>query len=294
MEFDTLSDIKGIAPPTDTTFLEIQGEELPRVDGLDFDEDPDDQAINMAGYPGPEESSSPDTDRDSADKPAKRQRRRRRRGRGTRSNHAGETPDDAPQNQADEPDSQAETGEQPESEPTESQDSATKKKPRRRRRGGRGRKKQTDSGDPIELADGVAQGGDGSLPKPHADQSSAEGASDTAAAKKKRRSSSRKKKSDSPSATQNADDLDTLNPSDPQKSDGSGDAKPKRPRRRRPRGSKTQTTDKAVSQADSTPQGTADAPTANEPAPKPVTVKVKPGGYTNHVIEPPEPVQEPS
>lgn len=321
MEFDSLSDIRAIAKPTETTFLEMKGDELPELDGLEFEEEADEQPIPMAGYPGPEESASPDEERDSSDQPAKRKRRRRRRGRGSRSEEDADTQPEnqteATQGPVEESDTAAaDESEQPDSlstqgtdENADGEDSGVKKKSRRRRRGGRGRRKPAGDDDTqAESPSEAAADEDHSSTKQDSVQakesSTQDGDDEPAPAKKKRRSRSRKKKATAEGEPQ---DIATNEPAvkdetaegkatdagseskDWTSADDSDETKSKRPRRRRRRGGKASTADEATTESDSTPQ---DSP--KEPAPKAVTVKVKRGGYTNHVIERTEPVQEPS
>ncbi len=318
MEFDSLSDIKGIDPPTGTTFLEMQGDELPQIEGLDLEDEGDDQAIDLAGYPGPEESASPDSEQDSPDKPAKRKRRRRRRGRGSRGDEAADTQPEVDSDDSEDANddsvitadnkragARTQPPEDDATEPIDGEDTGVKKKSRRRRRGGRGRKKQSTSETQPDPLNDEATDIDIAPPDdtdPSQASTSPDEDSEAKPAKKKRRSRSRKKKpvdndaaqvGDSPAPPGETDgDLDTQdNPeaSDQKTSGEPGEAKSKRPRRRRRRGSKAKATGESTAEPDGASQD--GDPTAS---PKALTVKVKPGGYTNQVVDKPEPVQEPS
>jgi ribonuclease E len=314
MEFDSLSDIRGIAAPTETSFVEMKGDVLPPIDELEFEEEADVPAIELTSYPGPDESSSPDADQDDEDKPAKRKRRRRRRGRGrgSRSEEASEAQSDATQDSADESkrtsDDESEQADTTtvadDSQSTDGEDSGVKKKSRRRRRGGRGRKRPAADDTQTESTkeDVAVEDGSQADREQTQDQASSSDDSDTPApAKKKRRSRSRKKKpaatadpqdasaeeepaakDKTTSATDGSESNDTANP------DESGETKSKRPRRRRRRGGKA----KADAQAQS--DGDASANDGQEkPAPPPVDANTD-GGYSNQVVDRAEPVQEPS
>ena len=318
MEFETLSDIKGIAPPTETSFVEIVGDALPEIDGLDLDEDTDVAPIDISGYPGPEESADPDADQEE-EKPAKRRRRRRRRGRGGRDDESqtdqGEANTD-PANRAEES-TESSADDAAKSESEDGEEGGTKKK-RRRRRGGRGRKKKSTE----ESQEGASEADAGETSDEQsetpaeteavADTGSTDDNGEDAPPKKKRRSRSRKKKStntdpdaaaedqsgDAPDTDKTASDDDGSNHE--AATDESGETKSKRPRRRRRRGGKTKSegSDQASAEAS---DGNSNNDATDKPAPPVVQVHTTDksntdagGGYSNHVIEKSEPVQEPS
>jgi ribonuclease E len=310
MEFDSLSDLRGIAPPTDTSFVEVQGDELPQIEGVDFQEEAQDKAISLAGYPGPEEITG-DSDGDgdgpaAQDKPAKRKRRRRRRGRGNRADEStdaqdADTADDRDEaDQSDEladPAPQAEAGD-PDASLSDAEASGVKKKSRRRRRGGRGRKKNTGTEAQAEGAPGddhkePGQASDteptDSMPAAHLDPA------DDKPVKRKPRSRGKKKASANKPPVGKTKDVEAqgvetdTKPEDdePKDSQDAATGDGKRPKRRRRRSGKAKAAAEPATGSDSTPQAT-------EQAPKAVTVKVKHGGYSNQVVDLSEPVQEPS
>ncbi len=308
MEFDSLSDLKGIAPPTDTTFVEVEGGELPPIDGLDFEEDTDEQAIPLAGYPGPEEVPADGDESDVQGRLAKRKRRRRRRGRGNRTDEptdAQSTDTTDTQDETDHPAEQADQAPQEESGDPGASDadgeaSGVKKKSRRRRRGERGRKKKlvTEAQTEGESAD---TGRDKTHQTSDAEPTNHEPTAQTdkpkdAPAKRKRRSRGRKKtpaEKTPDSGTRDSeahDGVTEVEPGPDESKDNqdaaSGDGK--RPRRRRRRSGKAKSAGEPVSEPSGMPQVTKDAP-------KTVTVEVKPGGgYSNQVIDRAEPAQESS
>ncbi len=311
MEFDSLSDLKGIAPPTDTTFLEVKGDELPPIDGLDIEEENDDQTIDIAGYPGPDESADPDAQQDADDKPTKRRRRRRRRGRGRgeggdeSSERQSESGSDASHEDEHEPaESQTPDGEHTES--NDDEDADAKKKPRRRRRGGRGRGRKasddTQGESPNDEAVDVETAPADQVPDQAQSSSSSENGGEDAPPTKRRRSRSRKKKvstGDSDQGQEEASSQDApatdkapqgdSESSDPSASDDSSETKSKRPRRRRRRGGKARV------EGDTQDQGNSDAPAHTDPEkPAAPTVQIKTGGYSNQVIDKAQPVREPS
>ncbi len=154
MEFDTLSDLKGISGPTDTTFVEIEGDELPEIEGVDLDTDDtvDEHAASHAQLTDVDQSLMAEADTDQEAKPGKRKRRRRRRGKGSRGgDDAAKSEESAsqPQDVQEAETSGDTTNEQADSSQAQSDDesgeASTGKKKRRRRRGGRGRRKKSDA-----------------------------------------------------------------------------------------------------------------------------------------------------
>ncbi len=318
LDFDTLSNLKDIAKPSETTFLEMQGDELPQVDGVDLEVE-DDEALSLSGYPGPDETHE-DAEQDDQAKPAARKRRRRRRGKGSRSDEQADTQTQDPDGSTDgdKASPKSSTAKDDQDDQADATDEASeaatgaKKKSRRRRRGGRGRKKQTD-----------AQDQDGAKPVDESDAKQGAVSNDSTKAadakpgpdaepdgdkppKRKRRSRSRKKPAQPLAESSEATDKLSSQPDNAQDSstqeqaaeatdqpkDG---AKPKRPRRRRR--SSTKAGDKADAKASKQTATVADNKTDTDSAksntPKPAAVKVKAsGGYVNHVIERPEPAQE--
>jgi len=295
MEFDSLSDIGDIAKPTDSTFIEMTGDVLPEIDGLDIDDIDEDTNLPLSGYPGPEETST-QLDTDDQDKPARRKRRRRRRGKGPHTDEAAEMSDTSDQAkdqeqtavpQAQEPidqDAPAEDGE----------GSGVKKKSRRRRRGGRGRRKKTDSETPSgeDIAPDSGQGDPRADAQPPAEAEQAPETETSSKPPAKRRRRSRSKKDVSPGG-----EADSGSPDNPQSESGdvnveaseeSGEKK--RPRRRRRRSSKAKGGAESISENPNKAGSDADSKPSSD-----VTVEVKPhSGYSNKISESPEPARETS
>ena len=300
MEFDSLSDIKGIAQPTDSTFLEMTDGELPEVDGLDLDEPDESQELPLSGYPGPEESHDPDAEQEDTDKP-KRKRRRRRRGRGSRSEDSDAKKSDSQDSQDNKQPEQYEQSDKPDTQGSEdSDDESAPKKKRRRRRGGRGRKRKSDTDETPAEETGETDTQD---EKPEAEPAADDEATDhddadkPAPRRKRRRRSGRGKGKAQDNTSDDAkpdESNDTEQASDGGDSESGDDDSPKkkRPRRRRRRGSKSKDDGDNSSDRDaSTNNGdSGDAAPPETPAPK-VEVKAT-GGYSNKVIKNTEPAQE--
>ncbi|MEZ6191118.1 MAG: Rne/Rng family ribonuclease [Phycisphaerales bacterium] len=326
MEFDTLSSVKGIAPPTDTTYLEVEGDELPQIDGLDFDEEIDEQAVPMSGHDEVEQTLLAPNEGEESPRTGKRKRRRRRRGRGQRADEQAAQPAEGVDEQTDVDESQADesSGETAEAESVASdtpeeqvtvEGADAPKKKRRRRRGGRGRKKkalgETDevSGDETgaEVSEEPAEPSDASsesdAPPVEPEQSEApqseEGDAPPAPVKKKnRRGRGRKKKAAAAAAaqaSQSAANTAEVAPSagnDGQdEGDGSSDAQAaeaKRPKRRRRRGGKSKSGNGQAKDSGETASG--DGPDAPN-----VSVEIKTGsGYSNRMLPATEPAGESS
>ncbi len=159
MEFDSLSDLKGIAEPTDMTFVEVEGDALDQLDDLDLDEG-EDQGVSHEVFGEDEPSLIAGAQPEQEEKNRKRKRRRRRRGKGGSSEKVEEpaTGVEAVAEVIEEVKSEeAESGEavaaEPEAvEPTEgeAEGEGVKKKSRRRRRGGRGKNKKKAEGEVSE------------------------------------------------------------------------------------------------------------------------------------------------
>ncbi len=302
MEFDTLSDIKGISPPTDSTFVEIQGDALPEIEGLDLDEDTETPPIDISGYPGPEESATPDAE-DDQEKTAKRRRRRRRRGRGGRDDEQQSAQTDAsPGSGGDEHEAaESQPGEPAASESGEDDESGTKKK-RRRRRGGRGRKKRTTDDSQAESSDTDSTEGDSNTVESQSDESqddaSSENTGEDASPKKKRRSRSRKKKTIQAEAdqdVQNQPDQDVAGNGQAHASDDEAEeTKGKRPRRRRRRGGKSKSGTAEQPQGEAGSDNAAGGDAAQPAVEVQASAGDNDGGYSNQVIAKSEPVREPS
>ncbi len=324
MEFDSLSSVKGISPPTDTTYLEVQDDELPQIDGLDFDDEIDEQPIPMSGHDEAEQTLPAPSEGEEAPRTGKRKRRRRRRGRGSHGEEQDAPRADGHAEQADvsgsRDDEASESGDADPSDRPEEQASAdgseAPKKKRRRRRGGRGRKKKalTEAGaeggvEPdAQAADAPASDraedrDEAALQAVEPDQADAPPAgSDEASAasvkKKSRRGRGRKKKAGGDSAhTSEAESSDdaghetsTDNDGEPQ-GDGSTDAQAaeaKRPKRRRRRGGKPKPDDGRATDANEAASD--DAPDAPR-----VSVELKAGsGYSNRAQPAAEPAGESS
>jgi len=279
MEFDSLSDLSDIAKPTDSTFVEMTGGALPEIDGLDPDEPDEGQDLPLSGYPGPEEGST-GSDEDGQDKPARRKRRRRRRGKGPKADEATESSDVPEQSQADEP--QAKEPANQDTPTVEAEEPGVKKKSRRRRRGGRGRRRKSDgeTNQELEVTLDSEQGDPLTEAQPHTEVES----SPQAPTERNRGSRSQKKTSPDGEADSTPTDKPKSEPGDkPHETSDEPDAK-KRPRRRRRRSSK------AKSPSDAAPENSSEQ---GQTPPATVTVEVKPkGGYSNTVIEKPEPAKE--
>jgi ribonuclease E len=325
MEFDTLSSVKGIAPPTDTTYLEVEGDELPQIDGLDFDEEIDEQPVPMSGHDEVEQTLLAPNEGEEAPRTGKRKRRRRRRGRGQRGDEQGAQPSESAVEQMDADESQAEgvteAAESGTAASDATEDQATgdgteaPKKKRRRRRGGRGRKKKA-------LGEAGAEGGDEpGVEATEADADQAETSADrdaqaaepdqqaeapaagsddapSAPAKKKSRRGRGRKKKAAAASTQASENTitvtgDTSSTGNDEQRDGDGSAdaqtaEPKRPKRRRRRGGKSKSGNGQAKDSGETASG--DAPDAPS-----VSVEVKTGsGYSNRILPAPEPAGESS
>jgi ribonuclease E len=321
MELDSLCDLKGISSPTDTTYLEVEGDELPQIDGLDLDDEADDQAIPLTAYADVDsEQSLLASDGEGEAKPTKRKRRRRRRGKGPRTDEqdqaASESPRDAAQaheaqedGPAIEPQAPQTDGRDLQAESAEGEGKEVKKKSRRRRRGGRGRKKSSDTDTPAEQHREVPEE-QATEAQPEAENlSSAPAQAPTdeekpaPAKKKRRRSRSRSKKT----ADQEADNTQEVAAADkspkaqkePKASDAtdspadasdSDDTKTKQTKPRRRRGGKSKSS-KAKGDDDSS----TDAPKKPAKPTKAVTAVNQPSsGYSNKVVTVPETAPEPS
>lgn len=319
MEFDSLSDLKGISAPTDTTYVEVEGDGLEQLDGLDLEEDTGEQGISHADYAGTEQSLLASDHHEKEVKPGKRKRRRRRRGRGPREDDQAANDESHDQPTATEADSPGETDTQTapsevapsEETPSESVDEAdgegVKKKSRRRRRGGRGRRKRADAEGADEQSTEASQDPSTDVPAETADQQeqgsqgSDEDENPAPVKKKSRRGRGRKNKSaedesDRPKEeastdasaqeSQETQDRDTTG-SDNDATD-SPEVKEKTTKKRRRRSGKSRS---GKAKAD----GDGDNTTAGESDTGVVTVVSQPStGYSNKVIAPAEPTPEPS
>ena len=287
MEFDTLSDIKGITKPTDTTFVELEGGELPEIDGLDEeDTQVDEHAAAHAELLAVQDQSlltdaEPDADQEA--RTGKRKRRRRRRGKGSRSNEESAAADNQPQPET-KPDASADESDQVKAESDDASSESQGKKKRRRRRGGRGRRKKTDAeaapesdapsaepetqaSEPVEIAQ---------EPEP-----SATDESPAPVKKKSRRGRGRKKKAASEQAaeaqTQAVDQAESRPADDQVQAEQASDAPTDAPAVKKKTTKKRRSTKKkpaASKKKDAQPSE--DAPTASDQTPS--------TGYSNRVV----------
>lgn len=318
MEFDSLGSVKGIAPPTDTTYLEVEGDELPQIDGLDYDEEIDEQPVPMSGHDEVEQTLLAPSKGDDVPHTGKRKRRRRRRGRGSRGDEQDTQPGedstgqpDVSQPQAD--DASEAAGADRSGKPDEQMagdGSESPKKKRRRRRGGRGRKKNTltqagaepDAQATDEPTDQAEDLGAADAQEVEQDQTDAPPTESDdappAPVKKSRRGRGRKKKTAAADSAQASEIATTDNGHDPSTgNDGQHDgdesadaqaAEAQRPKRRRRRGGKSKSGNGQATDAGET--GSDDAPDA-----PPVSVELKAGtGYSNRVRPATEPAGESS
>lgn len=147
MEFDSLSDLKGIAGPTDTTYVEVEGDGLEQLEGLEIEEDDDGQGVSHDAYSDSDPSLLTSDDNKQEDKPSKRKRRRRRRGKGARDKDTDPSTDNEAVPPATDEAEATETDANEaatESSDRDAESEGPRKKSRRRRRG-RGRKNKTDA-----------------------------------------------------------------------------------------------------------------------------------------------------
>ena len=159
MEFDSLSDLKGIAEPTDLTFVEVEGDALDQLDDLDIDEG-EDQGVSHEVYGEDEPSLIASDQPEQEEKNRRRKRRRRRRGKGGTSEKVEEpatgveaVAEVIEEVKSEEAESSEAAAAEPEAaEPTEgeAEGEGVKKKSRRRRRGGRGKNKKKAEGEASE------------------------------------------------------------------------------------------------------------------------------------------------
>jgi len=303
MEFDTLSDLKGIASATDTTYVEVEDGELPEFEDLEPDDTvtAEDHAAAHASLGHADQSLMAEDDHTETEtKPGKRKRRRRRRGRGRGSRNEENSEEQGSEAQSETGEAPAEDstdGPEPGQAESEDGDAPAGKKKRRRRRGGRGRKKKTDAeastgegeataeadNSADEATESKADEGSSHEPKPETGEQSDEEAAPPK--KRSRRGRGRKKKAAAEQADGNAEAADDDAPKADADVDGNladpapeaqadGDEKPKKkPTRKRKRTTKKS---KAAGEASSAEASGDDKPKDDG--------KPAGDGYSNQVV----------
>ncbi len=275
MDFESLSSTSDIAPPTDTTFIEIQNDVLPDIEGLDYQGDQESPELDLTAHDEAEQTLIADalSQETNTEKSSKRRRRRRRKGKPQDTTLA--TDDDAAEqeqvaNQEAQETTSPDTADNEYTVDTTAENSAqekvavdspassenatksSKKKRRRRRRNKAGQAEQ-----PVDTPDHVDNAFDsGNVPPVEEGQtthteSGLEDTDSTSSKKKKRRRRNKKRTSDSDGDS--VTELPSSKTSDMDSTQAAEENKPRKRSRRRRNNGKAQADSKNTSEETQVP-----------------------------------------